>query len=354
MTKKLVQIVAGLAIGALTLWLLFRHTEWDEVGAAIGEMHLGWFLLAQVPLWLSFFARVQRWSYIVRAVHPATFWQLFSATQIGFLANFTLPARIGEVVRAVVLSRLTRIEFSKSFALVALDRVTDLFGLLAVVAVSLVAFRPSEDIVIPPEMIGMEEPYVFPAAAYRLGAAGVGIFLVTVVGAFVLLYLNRNLVLRLSDRILSPISGTLAKKVHGMLDSFADGFQVFSSPREMGKSIFYSLFVWLLGLLFFAAIMNAFRIEFPWYTVFVMSAMLAIAVSLPGAPGFVGLFHFAMGLTLVMVVQYTDTNVAKAFAIMAHLANYPPIILFGLGCLIVDREALFSPAKTDASTVADN
>ena len=35
MTKKLVQIVAGLAIGALTLWLLFRGTEWGEVGGTL-------------------------------------------------------------------------------------------------------------------------------------------------------------------------------------------------------------------------------------------------------------------------------------------------------------------------------
>jgi hypothetical protein len=45
---------------------------------------------------------------------------LFNATQIGFFINCTIPARIGEVVRAYVLSRSSHIHLSQSMVMVAI------------------------------------------------------------------------------------------------------------------------------------------------------------------------------------------------------------------------------------------
>src|SRR5690606_14395379 len=109
---------------------------------------------SQIPVVLSFYVRILRWKYVVRATAPASFRSMFSATQIGFLANFTLPARAGEFIRPLVLSRLVGIPFSKSLALTSLDRVTDLFGLVAVMIVAGLAFQPTESVPVPKELLG--------------------------------------------------------------------------------------------------------------------------------------------------------------------------------------------------------
>ena len=89
--KKYVQGGIGFLLAGLLLWILFRGTDWGEVLEAIRGVSIGWLIAAHVPLLLMFPIRIQRWTYIVRATQPVSFRDLFSATQIGFLANFTLP-----------------------------------------------------------------------------------------------------------------------------------------------------------------------------------------------------------------------------------------------------------------------
>ncbi len=351
--KRAIQTLVGLAFGGFLVWLLVRGTDWREVGQSIRNVHVGWFIAAQLALWATFPMRVQRWTYIVRAAGPASFRHLFSATQIGFLANFTLPARLGEIVRAVVLSRLTGLKFAQSVAMVGLDRVTDLFGLMAVLTVSLVAFRPSGDVTIPAETFGMAHPFTFPAGQYRAGAVLAGLFLVAVVAVNVMLYVNRTLVIALNNRVLGLVSRTVAAKTAGLLDHFADGLQVFRSPRDMVKSISWSLTVWGCAVLVNFAMLEAFGIAYPWYTPFVMVTLLAIFISAPGAPGLVGQYHMPIVITLAMLAPGINLDHAKAFAIVAHAMNLPPIIVTAAYAMYVERLGVGDLGRL-TSTVASN
>jgi len=339
--KKYVFGAVGAVLMALMLWLLFRNTDWNEVGAALGKAD--WFLLAisLVPLFLSHPARVKRWSYIVRAAGPATFRQMFSATQIGFLANMVLPARAGEVIRPLVLTRLTRLPFSKSFALNAVDRITDLFGLLAVMAVSLLAFRPTEGLSIPAETFGTDAPITLTAEQYFGGAISAGVGLIVIAAAFVGLYTNRRLVLAISDKTIGLVSARAAEIVNQLINQFADGLHVFRSPLDLARSTLWSLITWGLNLVGLVIAMMAFDIDFPWYTAFVMQAILALAIAAPNTPGFVGPFHIAIVLALVMTVPGIDINLAKAFAIIAHLIQFPAVLVFGFWFLLRDDMNLF-------------
>ena len=52
MKKKYIQAVVGILIGAFLVWILFRKTNWSEVGKAISEIHWGWVAIAHIPLWI--------------------------------------------------------------------------------------------------------------------------------------------------------------------------------------------------------------------------------------------------------------------------------------------------------------
>lgn len=344
--KKYVQGGIGFLIAGLLLWVLFRGTDWGEVLDAIQGVSIGWLIAAHVPLLLMFPLRIQRWTYIVRATQPVSFRDMFSATQIGFLANFTLPGRVGEPIRALVLTRLTGIKFSKSFALVALDRVTDLFGLIAVMFVAVLAYQPVADVVIPAATFGTANDIVFTGAQYQGGAIFMCVFLATIIATFVLLYINRAFVLRVSNGIIGLVSKRAASFVAGMLNQFADGLSVFRSPSDMTKSIGFSLLTWSMSIPSFIFLMKAFHIDFPWYTPFVMQSLLAVAISLPGAPGFVGQFHVPLVLALVMLIPGIDLNEAKAFAIVTHLIQLPPVFILGVYFLAKDRLGLFELSST--------
>lgn len=344
--KRKVQIVIGLALGVFLLWFLFKDTDWAELWQAIVDAEWTWLLLTQVPILVSFFTRVQRWSYIVRATGPVRFRHLFSATQIAFLVNFVLPARLGELVRPLVLSRLAKRPFTQCLAMAALDRVADLVGLLAVLIVATLSFHPVGDIRLPAAI--WEEP--LPAGLIRSGALGTLAVISGVVLVFVLLYVNTRLVLRLSDAIIGMGSARAATYVHGMLEHFAQGMHVFRSVGDLVKTCFFSLITWACFLAAYQFTLEAFGIDAPWYTVFVMVGLLAVAISLPSAPGGFGLFQLAIVATFAMLGL--DIPMAKALAVslVAHMINLVPIAVAGIYCLYLENLSFISVTRESAKT----
>jgi uncharacterized protein (TIRG00374 family) len=349
--KKAIQIILGVALGAGLLWLVFHGTNWNEVIEAIAAANPVWLAVFLGLILLSFVVRVQRWSYIVRTAKPVSFRHLFSATQIGFLANFTLPGRIGEVVRAIALTRLAKLPFTKSFAMVILDRITDLFGLLAVVIVAIFAYTP-ENIPIPESLsvFGYKE---FPARNVYYGEILAIVSLIAFVSFFVLLYVKQALMLRISDKLCARISQKLAGKIHVSLQHFADGLHIFRSGSDMAKSIGLSLLVWAIALLALTSVIRAFDVHVPWQGIFVMQLLLAVFISAPGAPGFVGQFHAPIVIGLVMFVPGIEDSKAKAIAIVAHLLNLAPVAVVGLVCLYMEKLGLVELARESAHSEAE-
>jgi len=339
--KKKIQIGVGLLLGLAILWWLFRDTDWAAVGAAMAAAHKGWLLASLLAVIVTFFTRVQRWGYIVRTAKPVPFRSLFSATQIGFMANFVLPGRAGELIRGLVLTRLEKIPFTKSVAFVALDRVTDLFGLIFVMAVALFAMDMSRPVVLPASLGFPEDTAELLTPTRLRQAAALFLVLVTaIITVLVLLYTNQRLLLRISDRILGVISQKVAVYVHGMLQHFAEGLHVFRSVGDMSKAIFFSLLTWLVATFSFYAAIVAFGVEGPWYTAFAVVAMLSVAISIPGAPGFVGQFQLGIILGLFFTIENVDVNAAKAIGIMSHLINLGACVGVGLWCLYRENLAL--------------
>ncbi len=335
MNKKRIQVVIGIALAGLLLWWAFRGMDVREMGAALRGMHWGWMGLAFAGVLVSFFTRVLRWRYIVRTAKPVSFRHMFSATQIGFLANFVLPGRAGEVVRALVLGRLEQLPFSKCFAFVALDRVTDLVGLITVMLLSMLTYRPPQVSELPPDFPAWAAALVRPGAirAATFSASGV---LVVLVGVLALLYMNQGLALRMAGACVGLVSKRLVAPVHDLLHHFAEGLQVFRSAADMAKSLFFSLVTWAIFGITYIAILYAFDLDAPWYAACIVLSLIAVAISLPGAPGFIGQFHAAIVAAMLITMPSINLDVARAVAIMAHLVNLIPVVLVGLYCLYLE------------------
>ena len=334
--KKKVQIGVGIIIGAVLLWYLFKDTDWNEVWWVLRSAHIGWMLLGVGVLIVSFFIRVWRWGYIVNPVEPVSFWRLFSATQIGFMANFILPARAGEVVRALVLTRNSNIPFGKTMAFVAVDRVTDLFGLLVVFLITLFVFHPEKDVYLPQDLqnlyAGPISGNMIRAAVFSMTAALVGI-----VSMMLMLIVCKKLILRLSDAILGHISTRLAEFARNLFEHFTEGMQVLTSYKDLAKASGVSLLLWTIFGMMQICFYKSFNLEMPWYTPFVILSVLAVFISIPGPPGFIGPFHAGIIGGLILANPQVNLNAARAMAIMGHLINLIPLVVIGVICLSFEK-----------------
>ena len=320
--------ILGVLLSIFLLWFLFRDTDWRVLVTILRQVDAGWLLLALLLAFGSSLARVQRWSYVVRAAQPATFRSMFSATQIGLLVNLLIPARLGDLVRGYVLSSLAKISFTRSLTLVALDRINDIFALVTVLLIALFSFPSNVDIKFAAGAFGNVEPFevssslIQPFAVSLIGA----LFLVIVVLVF--LYFRQDIILRLLARLLEPVSTRAAALLRAMFLNFAAGMHVFRSGMQMAKSILLSLVTWGLVALSLAAILKAFHLEFPWYGPFLMLAMLGVFTSVTVTPGLVGQYHIPVIASLLMIFPGMDVNETKAVAIVAHLvALLPPVVL---------------------------
>jgi phosphatidylinositol alpha-mannosyltransferase len=103
--------VGVLAVAALMTWLSVLAIErvgLDKVGRSLLESDLGWVLVGFALMASSMVLRALSWHAILRAALP---WaavrrrDAFRGTAIGVLMSATLPARLGEPARALVIAR---------------------------------------------------------------------------------------------------------------------------------------------------------------------------------------------------------------------------------------------------------
>lgn len=342
----------GALLAALLLWLLFRGTDWSEVGNALRDLSVGWLLVAQALLWGSYFTRVQRWTYVVRASQPASFRGLFSATQIGFLVNFTLPARVGELVRAYVLSRLERVPLARSIALVALDRLNDVIGLLVVFGVTAMALTTEAAVTFPAGAFGNRKPFVISSALIRPAALSLAVFAVVALGFLVFLYARQHRVVGVVRSAIGWLSPGLGEKAGYAVESFAEGLRVFRSGADLARSVFWSLVTWGANGAALAALLAAFHVDFPWYTPFLMLSLIGVLIAIPLTPGMVGQYHLPAAAAVLIASPEVPVAHAKAFAIVAHAWTLIPIAALGLWCLQRERLGLRELLRQSTSEAA--
>jgi len=98
--------------------------------------------------------------------------------------------------------------------------------------------------------------------------------------------------------------------------------------------------------------MRAFHIDAPWYTPFVMQTILGVFIAAPAAPGFVGTFHMPLVIAIALTVPDSSMDVAKAFALVVHFIQLPPVIIYGVYSLMSTNLSLRSLAQ-EGNELAD-
>lgn len=343
--RYLIQALAGILIGGVLLWLVFRGTHWEKVLESIRGASVPWLIGTQFCFLTIFFTRALRWGCIVRTTGQASFRALFSATQIAYLVNHTVSGRLGELVRPFVLSRLAPLRFMTAFATVVADRVTDVIAMLSFLLLALIAFNPEGDILIPAATFGTDDALVFHTSLFRQVTYLSALFLAAVLIGLVLVFRYGALLAHLAGVAIAPISQTLAARSSQFIGHFARGLEVLRRPADAAKALLYTVVTW--GLLALGSVCNleAFHVDYPWFMPFLMTAFIAVFTSIPGPPGRLGQFHLPLVVCLVMVIPNIDVDHAKAFAIVAHLLGLLPVIVVGVYCLAREQFNLFAVVR---------
>jgi len=96
------------AVGLWLSWMAVQRIGLDRIGASLLRAIPAWVLFGLALMCLSMVVRAVAWRAILRAALPGTEVRLLDAlrgTSIGVLMSATLPARLGEPTRAIVITR---------------------------------------------------------------------------------------------------------------------------------------------------------------------------------------------------------------------------------------------------------
>ncbi len=317
--RRRLTAIVGLAVSlALLAWVL-RKTSLQDLATHLREAHRGPLLAAVVIATASFPLRAVRWRLLLRTPEdrPVSWRALWHATAMGFMANNTLPLRLGEVVRSYAASRLGGVTVATALSSVAVERALDLLTLVGLLAVALLrAGLPAGTVV-----MGVRLDALAVRAALLCGV-------IFVVALFVVLFPSA------SERILRRLVPfpRLANWLQGIGNSLRQGFSVLRSPGRLALAVFWSVVIWLAGSAAFYVAFAAFDIPVGFAGGMLVQALLAFGVAAPSSPGYFGIFEVVAAAALGLFGIPTALGVA--YGITFHITTFIPITLLGLFSLV--------------------
>lgn len=329
MSRSLRRVLYWIAIVVLAGALLYaslRGIEWQQVWLAMQRAEPGRIALSCGFTTLSLFLRAVRWRLLLQAAVRLPVRMVFWATAAGYFGNNFLPARAGEFLRTLMISRQTGL--SKSFVLTTAlsERISDAISLVLISSLILSRMR-----IKPGWFAHAATPFTL------LGLAGVlGIALLPKLERR-----SRGLLLRL------PVSQHWLKRLDGVADQIMAAMRTFHDARRL------LLFLVLTGVIWFsdafATILGLEALALPATLpiAFLLITGLALGSALPSTPGYVGIYQF-VAVSVLVPFGFTKAE-AIAYILLSQAVQYVLIGFWGAWGLLHARAVKRVPdaAKTE-------
>lgn len=316
-SRKGLQASLGVLASAFFLWLAFRGVDFATLLEVLASADWGLVFLAAVCEVLALWFRAIRWGILLENLCSVTVGPLFRATLIGYMINFTLPVRVGEVARAHVLGKELGLSRISVFGTVVAERILDA---ASVIVIALLWFLFSG----------------FPREHAHL-SNGLTAATLVMAGLVVVLMVGLWVLVRHTDWLLSVISYPvglaskgLAAEVRWRIQLLADGL----GPLQLRSYLrlgLHTLVIWCLSLAALMILGAGLSMTLTIGAASLVLVALALGVSVPSGPGFVGTFHYAV--VVALEAYGVDASTALGYAIVVHAVSTLPIIALGIAVL---------------------
>jgi uncharacterized protein (TIRG00374 family) len=311
----------GFAVSAVFLVYFFRAVDWARLGEVFRRA--SWFyLIPTIALAMGTYpVRSYRWSLLLPKSTPTSFRIRLNSTMIGFMATSIFPLRAGEVVRAVVFSMKTKIPIGVSLASLVLERLYDLIFVLMTLGVCLVMV---------PSSAGLE-------LAKKAGLI-FAVLVVLIVGFLIALKIAPGPTLKPVKKILSFLPAGLASKLDRLVESVVIGLTTLESVGEVLWVLVVTIFHWCMSITSIWVASRALHLDVSPLGAALIFVFTSLAVTLPQAPGFLGVFQVAVTESLkVLGAPLTE---AQGFAMLYWIVCIVPVTLSGFLCMYIEGMTL--------------
>lgn len=304
----------GLLISAISLILVARSVDVAAAGRLVTSAAIEPLIVGLAIFLVGLALRFVIWQTLLppRADGSrVSAGRLAPILMVGLLGNAVLPARLGEVIRAYLVSRRENIAFGGALGSVALERVVDT-ATLAVMAF--------------------------------VAAMGAGAAVWIVQGTGLLAVAGIVLLVALATTGLRPLLGLLARlstiraleapvtELLRRLERFVHWSGGAHRRRAMGITLGLSAAAWLCNAAMFWMVGQAVGASISPMDALLIMAVTVLATAIPSAPAYVGTFELA-AVTVATSLGVPAEN-ALALAVLAHALGLLPTAIGGSAALV--------------------
>lgn len=295
-------ITLSTLISVLILAYFAADLDWAAFSDAFSLLDWRYAILLSGFAPLLLFIRALRWRVLLPSDRKYNTFTLFEASVVGQFAIWVMPLRAGEFIRPWVLKKLDGVSYSAALASIVTERIFDLLAMLTLFGLVLLRLENT--------------PVLVKAGAGVLGtAAGVGA--VFMVCAYIFGDKLTKLCNSLLERMLAKHFPQLVSSLEQVIAEFVRGVCAISSAKEFLLAIVWSLVYWMFIAVMYQCGLWAFG-DFPSFWVgMTVNVFVAVAVALPSAPGFLGVFELGCVAALSGMYAYPEPF-TLSYAIVMH------------------------------------
>jgi hypothetical protein len=301
------RLLLCIAVSAVCLYLAARGMDFERTVAELKKSSPAPILGAVFFLFVAYWIRAYRWSYLLLPVKAIATGPLLRATLIGFMGNYLLPFRAGEVMRAVAVGQNQNISKTAALGSIVLERAFD--G----IAISLAPLLVLAAVDLPSWVVRVNLAFL---ALYGVGLAALAIAT------------QNGWTEGWTTWAAARLPTLLGRRVKTISTEFLRGMKGINHTGALLPVVLLSFACWIVHGLYFFLILAALDIELSFWAALILQTIIAIGVILPAAPAYVGNFEYftVLGLGLFGIAQ----EAAFAYALLAHICQFVPVTAVGL------------------------
>lgn len=305
--RDLLRLLIGIAISVVFLAVTLSRVNLQEAAEAIGRAAPAGLAAALVIVLVDLSLRALRWHVLLLGVEGAgmrpPYRLAFGYLTLGFAANAVLPARLGDVARAVLAAGTFQTPRLAIFGTIMIERVSDGLTMLALAIFSSLV------------VAGAAELQALTGYAVLLAAGGL------ILGLVGWVVIARS---SLASTRIATLIAALVRRVSAGAGAL----------RHLRSAVSY---VGLTAVLATTAILVAWTVTqavgvtlSPIQTVLFLSG-IALSLAIPAAPGAIGTYEF-VGVAIITGLGFTPEQGLATILLMRIVTTFPPALI-GVGAI---------------------
>lgn len=264
-------IALSIVIAAILLVLAIRGVSWREMLFTLQKADPRYLAVIFLLGSLSVFVRGVRWGVLLSGEKRINLLTMFWATSIGYVGNNFLPARAGEVIRAVMLGEKTGLSKSYVLATALTERIFDVVTLVMI------------GVFVLPTIGNL--PDWLPETMRVMGLFGLAALVFLLIAPRL-----RGWITGLAGKL--PLPEKWREIISKLLQDFLLGAGAFIHWGRAAGFMGLSAIVWFLDSSMVVLVSKSLNLNFNYPQALLLLVSIGLASAIPSTPGYVGIYQF--------------------------------------------------------------